>query len=128
MPRRRAKKTILLGVKLTEAERAQVTRDAGRRSISDYVRLRLFGEDARAERVPPAPRTDTRNFALALTALGQSEIAPSLRSLARSIEAGALPCDEETLNAIRASCAAVMQLRDDLVAALGLREGGRHDP
>jgi hypothetical protein len=58
-----------------------------------------------------------------LAVLGASEIANSLRELARASRAGALPVLPETEGAIADACRAVVEMRDVLIAALGLKEG-----
>lgn len=118
----RTPKTTPVSIRLTDEERTRLSAHAGERSLSDYIRERLFGGDAQPRREkPPAPAA--RDLAHILAKLGQSELGPSLREIARAARAGALPVSPELEETIRSACHATVQLRADLMQALGLKEG-----
>ncbi len=112
-----------ISIRLTPEERGRLESWAGRRSLSDYVRARLFDKEIRARRVH-IPKNDARELAQALAKLGQSELAGSLRELRDAARTGALPVTPETEKALLAACDAVYQLRCELMRALGLVERG----
>lgn len=116
-------KTKPISVRLSPDERSLLEAQAGKLSLGEYVRARLFGQDRRPRPVP-APKVEARQLAHVLAALGQAELAPLLRELLRSVKAGDLPAPEETQAAIAAACQATMEMRQALMSALGLVEGG----
>jgi hypothetical protein len=118
--------TVPVSLRLTEAERARLQQEAGTRTLSAHIRQRLLSDDADRRRQVRLPTTDTRLLASVLAQLGQSRIAESLRELADAARVGALPNDGESETAIRSACAAVHQMRADLIRALGLVERDRH--
>ncbi|MBM2715794.1 hypothetical protein JQK88_32300 [Mesorhizobium caraganae] len=99
----------------------------GNGNVSAHIRERLFGEGGRKhhQRIPVASE---RQLAAILAALGQSEVASSLRDIAYAAKIGALPLDEETGNAIRSAARALVRLRSEILSALGLVEGLENDP
>jgi hypothetical protein len=112
-----------ISIRLTPEERGRLEAWAGRRSLSDYVRTRLFDNDVRVRRVH-IPKNDACELARVLAKLGQSELAASLRELREAARCGALPVTPETEQSIRAACEAVDQLRLELMQALGLAKRG----
>lgn len=119
MARRKQDKTTPISIRVTEEEKRTLQRAAGRRSVSDYVRARVFGGEARLRAVP-APNTNARELAHILAALGHSELAPTLRELLKAARIGALPATPETEDAIRSACDATLEMRSALMNALGL--------
>lgn len=93
---------------------------AGDVGLSAYVRTQLFGGGKRA-RVPRQPQSNSAEAAKILSLLGSSEILKSLNELAYAAKLGALPVTPETLALIEEACRAVLAMREDLIAALGLR-------
>lgn len=92
-------------------------------ALSSYIRQCLFGENAARRRSPAyRPVQDRQQIARALAMLGASRIANNLNQLAYQANAGSLLVDDETLQKIDEAYAHVCELRDTLVAALGLIE------
>lgn len=114
-------------IRLTEEERGRLVAEAGKRTLGEYVRIRLFNGDSRPRRVQ-MPTTNARELAHVLAALGQSDLAPLLREMLKAARVGALPVTQETEAAIRTACAAVLEIRQRLMVALGLIEGDGDDP
>jgi hypothetical protein len=123
--RRRASSPLSL--RLTPEEREQLHAAAGRRTVSDYIRARLFGgpESAVASEAADSarlsPETRQRLLAQILGTLGQSAALRSLGDLAEAARIGVLPASPDVLAEIRAACAAILEMRDMLLRALGLR-------
>jgi uncharacterized protein (DUF1778 family) len=120
MAKTKKDKTTPISVRVTTEEKHQLQQAAGRSSVSDYVRMRIFSGDARL-RAAPAPTTNMRQLAHILAALGHSELAPTLRKLLKAARIGALPASPETEEAIRNACDATIEMRSALMSALGLR-------
>jgi len=121
----RTTKTKPISVRLSPDERSLLEAQAGKLSLGEYVRARLFGDDRRTRHVP-SPKVDARHLAHVLAALGQADLAPTLRELLRSVKVGDLPSAEQTEAALAAACEAIMEMRRHLMVALGLvEENGR---
>lgn len=127
MPGEKTEKTMPVSIRLSADERSQLEADAGTKSLSDYIRARLFGGAARARRVQ-STTSNARQLAHILAALGASELGPSLRELVRAARIGALPVSPDTVEALTAACTATVEIRNGLMTALGLVEGGVDDP
>ncbi|ARC35985.1 hypothetical protein A6J80_05945 [Paracoccus yeei] len=112
-------------LRLTFEERAQLERDAAGMALGAYIRSRLFGDD-----VPPRrtrgkfPVKDKAALAKVLAVLGASRLSQNINQLARAVNIGALPVTPETDAELRDACRAVMDMRDELLRALGKMPGG----
>lgn len=95
---------------------------AGGRSVSEYVRARLFQGGSLPSARARHPVQDQRALGQVLAMLGQSRIGESLASLARDARAGSLLLDDVTLRQIGEAHASVCFMRDRLVEAMGLIE------
>jgi hypothetical protein len=122
MATKRRVKTTPISIRLTEEEKNRLTLEAGHLSLSDFVRFKLFGTEQSLRR-DPVPQTNARALAHVLAALGQSELAPTLREMMMAARVGALPVTDETERAIQMACAATVQMKANLLSALGAREG-----
>jgi hypothetical protein len=123
MAPREGAKTAPVSIRLSPEERTRLQADAGQRSLSDYIRARLFNGASRSRNVP-TPTTNARQLAHILAALGQSELAPCLKGLLEAARIGALPVTPETEDALQSACRATIQMRADLIKAIGLVERG----
>lgn len=113
---------LYVTLRVTPEEKERLQRDAGRQSVSAYVRSRLLGDDAKPRRTKGNyPVKDHEALAKVLRALGHSNLAQEFDMLKWASEDGAILIDRETAGAIRNACADIKKMRDDLVAALGLR-------
>lgn len=99
-------------------------RDAGHQSASAYIKSRLFGDATAPVRTRDLfPVRDHAALASALAKLGQSRIANNLNQLARAANLGALDLTPELEAELKEACAAVLEVRSLLVAAVGLSDG-----
>ena len=124
-PRRKAPPPV--SVRLTWDEYERLRNDAGSMAMAAYVRLRLFGESE----APPSRKAYTRKktspsselvmIGKMLGALGESDIAANLRSIAKGAETGALPLGDDDVSAIGEACSAIMDMRQHLITALGVK-------
>lgn len=128
-PARRQPAAKILSIRLTEAEHAHLSREAGKTTLSHYARCKLFdGKDLAPEkqhRRPKkrirAPGADKALLGQILGLLGASDIASSLRELAKAARLGALPESPETIAAINKACSTIDGIHAALIKALGLR-------
>ena len=107
-------------LRLTFEERATLDEAAAGMSVGAYIRSRLFAEDAAPRRTRGKfPVKDHEALGRVLGALGASKLSSNLNQLARSANSGSLPVTAETEQSIQDACNAVLELRDELMRALG---------
>ena len=111
-------------LRLTDDEKRLLTERAGEVPLGIYIRGLILEADVRQKR-RSAPLKDNTALARVLALLGQSRLSSNLNQLAKAVNIGALPVTPETEGEIVSACAAVSAMRADLLAALGLPEGGR---
>ena len=113
-----------ISVRFTGEERAQLKRDAGKRSLSAYVREQLFPDSEqprrRRTRKTRQPNLNDASLAQVLGVLGSSGVAVNLQRLADASDAGALAVTPDVVQELRDACAAVQRMRRLLVDALGV--------
>lgn len=108
-------------LRLTVSERERLIAAAGNRSMSAYIRSRLFEAEDRRRPVR-RPQADQLLLGQVLAQLGRSDIVVGIRELGEAARVGALPVSPESETAIRTACQHVTELRTMLVRALGLLE------
>lgn len=112
----------VLSIRLTADERAALEREAGGRSLSSYVRTRLFEDGVR--RRSSSTRTvvsDHKALARVLGAMGRSPAIGILKGVLAACDEGAILLRPEAEDALRSACATIEEMRLDLLKALGLR-------
>jgi hypothetical protein len=98
---------------------------AGCVPLGTFIRGLLLGEELAAKRRRvAAPVKDHAVLARVLALLGRSRIASNLNQLAKAANLGVLPASPMTEAELRAACAAVAEMRAQLMRALGLGGGG----
>ena len=108
-----------VSVRFSDDERNRLVADAGGQPLGAYIKGRVF-EDGPGYRGKSVVR-DYEALARLLAGMGQSELLSNLDVLAREIEFGNLALSPEAEFEIGVACACVLQMRDDLIYALGLR-------
>jgi hypothetical protein len=117
----RAKSAAPFSLRLSAQERATLEADAGNLPLGEYIRRRVFGEDASPRRrVPRRPGPDHELLARVLAELGRSRLASNLNQLAKAANTGALPVSREIAAELAAACADVREMRATLLRAMGL--------
>lgn len=90
-------------------------------SLGEYIRSRVFNGEAALRRTRGKhPVKDHEALGRVLGELGRSRLANNLNQLARAANTGSLPVTPETEAALQDACAAIQDIRADLVKALGL--------
>jgi len=121
--KRDKKRPAPFSLRLSFDEKQKLIEDAGRQSISAYIKSRLFDPDASVKQARGLnPVKDQKALAQLLGMLGASRIAKNLDGLADAARVGALPLGDETEKAIKRACDDVRIMRRFLLAALGIRE------
>lgn len=119
-------------IRLSAEEKAQLTREAGSRSLGAYIKSRLLEGAPAPRRAASGPsRAERVRMAELLAWLGTSTVAVNLHQLAESARTGCLDCDGETRTAIHRACMDIATMRALLMQALGLRmeaDGDAVDP
>lgn len=111
-------------VRLTLAERARLDAEAGPLPIGEYVRTRLFDTPDTRQRVYRRPVQDAEALVEVLTALGNSRMAGNLYQIVRAVHAGELAVSAEQQKGLEEALVNVREMRQWLMAALGLKDGG----
>ncbi|MEM1152356.1 MAG: hypothetical protein AAGI03_17720 [Pseudomonadota bacterium] len=111
-----------ISVRLSLEEKERLLQDAGNMSVNAYVKSRLFGTDPPKRRRATSSVKDKQALARVLAALGQSGLAHDLNDLEWSVEAESVKLSPASEKKLRAACAAIIAMREDLARALGHRE------
>ncbi|MVA96975.1 plasmid mobilization relaxosome protein MobC [Nitratireductor sp. CAU 1489] len=121
---RKKPETRPFSIRLTDAEKALLLHRAGCLPLGAYIRDRVLGDGGASERVRwRNPVKDHEALGRVLAALGQSRIANNLNQLAKAVNIGVLPVDEETEADLGEACRSVSVMRSELMKALGLSGG-----
>lgn len=118
---RRRKRPPPLSIRVTEAERERLKRDAAGGSVNGYIRRRLFGADAAPRRAKGKPPVDHAALGRVLGALGNSRLASNLNQIARAANMGALPVTPDLTEELTRACADIRAMRVALLNALGVK-------
>lgn len=124
-PSKRRKYGSPISLRLNQEEREQLEHDAGERTLSAYIRERLFGklvgpfQPLRPKRKSHAPTPDHVILAQFLGELGKSRLASNLNQIAKAANIGTLPVTDELVFELHAACANVQEMRDAVIKAIG---------
>ena len=100
---------------------------AGERSLSEYVRQRLFDNAANSKSVPSAhngrlsPQSRQRLLGQILMRLGMLDAIRNVNVLAEAVQSGLIDASPELVTELDALQSELQTLRLDLLKALGLR-------
>ena len=111
-----------LSLRLSFEQRKVLEKEADGLPVSTYIKIRLFGSQ-RGERDTriPRPLKDKQALAQLLGRLGQPGIATNLQDLSDAAASGSLIIDNGTTQALHTALQDIRNIRDHLIAALGLR-------
>jgi len=124
-PSKRLKYASPISLRLNQEEREQLEHDAGDRTLSAYIRERLFGkligpfQPRRPKHKRHTPSPDHVILAQVLGKLGESRLASNLNQIAKAANIGTLPVTDELIFELHAACANVQEMRDEVIKALG---------
>lgn len=115
------KRLAPLSVRLNENELAAIRKAANGRSINGYVRECLFG-NSNVISEPSPVANDCQALARILGALGRTDIYTNLAAISLALEQRRMLASEETEASVREACDLIVEMRSDLLVALGLRK------
>lgn len=115
------KRPAPVSVRFSDDERERLEADANGMPLGTYIKGRVF-EGGTGHPVRSVVQ-DYELLAQVLATMGRSNLFANLDSLSREIEAGNLAVSPEAEYEVGLACACVLQMRDNLVYALGLRAG-----
>ena len=124
MPQNNRQRRCTISLRLTPEERAQIAQKAGSMSLSEYIRCTMLLVPCPRKNRLKAPVKDHKPLAQILALLGASRMASNLNQIARGLNTGSLIVSVETEEMIQEACASILQMRDLLIQALGLSNGG----
>ena len=118
-------------IRFTDEERARLDQDAGVLSLAAYIRLKLFAGDEPppterklTRKVKPKPSAELAVLGHMLGGLGQSRLSSNLNQIAKAANMGALPVSPELEQELFEACTAIQTMRQNLIAALGIKAQG----
>ena len=113
-------------IRFTDDERKQLNRDAGKLSLSAYIRKKLLGDTVKKRksqytRKQRQPKPDYVELARMLGQLGQSELATSMLVLALAAQSGALPVTPELEKKLDKACDDIHRMSIALITSLRIK-------
>lgn len=127
-PRKRRKKLPPpFSIRFTDEERVRLNREAGVLSLAAYIRLTLFADceevPARRKltRKPQSPSAELAVLGHMLGGLGKSRLSSNLNQIAKAANIGALPVTPELEAELFEACAAIQDMRQRLISAVGIK-------
>ena len=109
-------------LRLTFEERAQLDRAATGMSLGAYIRQQILGDNTTPRKTRGKfPVKDHEALGRVLGQLGTSHLSNNLNQLAKAVNTGSLPVTPEVENELKAACAAIQSMREELLRALGAR-------
>lgn len=120
MTDQKARYAIPYSFRMTAEEYQKLCEAAGSRTISDYIRRQLLGNNVAPRASRRRPVEGDELLSIMLAELGRSRLSSNLNQLARAVNSGSLPVSPETEQAILEACADISAIRHELVKALGI--------
>ena len=122
MTEQRQKYTSVLSIRLTKEERVRLDRDAGDLTFSAYGRSKLFGDNVTPRKTRgKRPVKDHIALAQIFGMLKQTSLFNNVNQIAKSIHMGTADFSEETEILLQQACKAIIEMRNVLIKALGLK-------
>ena len=125
--RRKAKASSPFSIRLSVDERAYLDGLAGDQSLGAYIREVLLGDRVKKRRILRKPKMEDIQYAMLLSALGQSRLSANVNQLAKHANMGTLDCSQDVEQQLEDACAALFAMRNALFLALGYRPNGKGD-
>lgn len=111
-------------LRLTPEERRALDALADGQPLGSYNKDALLSREVRPRTRGAKPVKDRAALAKLLGLLGQSRLSQNVNQLAKAVNTGSLPVNEDVHKALLESCGAIHSMRDLLLTALGLTPGG----
>jgi len=114
-------------LRLTTEERKALDELADGQPLGAFIKDAIFEREVRPRTRGARPVKDRAALAKLLGLLGQSRLSQNVNQLAKAVNTGSLPVNEDVHKALLESCGAIHAMRDLLLSALGLTPGGRKE-
>lgn len=116
-------------LRLTVDERRWLEQAAAGMPLGTFIKERLLGSTLTPRRSRrPYRDADHKALAQVLAALGGSRLASNLNQIAKAVHMGALPVTPELEDDLQRACLQIREMRDRLLHALGVGQGGDPSP
>lgn len=116
------KRPAPFSIRLSERERAQLEREAGKRPLGAHIRKKLLGDgESRRKPTRGKPPVDYALLGQILGLLGKSELASNLCLMAVAARSGSLMVTDEIEAELKSACADIREIRFNLIKALGVK-------
>ena len=124
MTDQKARYAIPYSFRMSAEEYQRLCEAAGSRTISDYIRRQLLGNNVAPRAPRRRPVEGDEILSIVLSELGRSRLSSNLNQLAKAVHSGSLPVSPETEKAILEACAEIKAMSNNLTKALGVGIGG----
>ena len=111
-------------MRFTWDERDRLSNMAGNRSWAALIRERVFGDDVSKRRKTRHTTINQQAIARLGAILGKTRIPNNLNQLSKAANSGCLVMDEDTKRLLNEACIHVADMRQLLIAALGIKDQG----
>lgn len=109
-------------IRLSEHERAELTRRAGEMALGAYIKAVVFADgDKRKRRGARSPIKDHALLAEVLACLGRSGLTDSIAELSAAAQSGTLYVDDSVTHALKSACDDIVVMRLLLLKSLGFQ-------
>lgn len=120
------KRTPPVSIRFSDTQRSELEVRAKGQPLGPYIRnYVLDGHGFERKKRGQNPIKDHQALARVLRALGKSELGTYLCALHQLTNDGQFIADADTIEGLRKACTDITSLRNDLISALGLREGNQ---
>lgn len=116
----KTKYAVPYSFRMTAEEYQRLCEAAGSRTISDYIRRQLLGNNVAQRAFRRRPVEGDEILSILLSELGRSRLSSNLNQLAKAVHSGSLPVSPETEQAILEACAEIKAMSNNLTKALGV--------
>ena len=108
-------------IRFTPEEREFLKRQAEGQPLGAYIRGCVLSEHQGRRRPRRQPIHDYEKLAAVLAALGRTHLALNMNQLAEAANSGSLPLSLEVVNQLLQACRDIAEMREALIAALGVK-------
>ncbi|MEW7006759.1 hypothetical protein [Lentilitoribacter sp. EG35] len=113
------KRPAPLSIRLTGRERKKLEKLAGEKSLNKYIKDQIFTTPSK---LPDSEIMDRYEMlARILSILGENDVFGNLDRVVKAIDRGELELNDQQQEQIGAACLLVLEIRNDLIKALGLK-------
>lgn len=113
------KRDAPFSLRLSFKEKAALKRMAGDAPLGAYIKAVLFSGGSHAVKPEQAKVSDRKALGRVLGELGKSRLSQNVNQLAKAVNTGTLPVTPETEKDLQEACAALKEMRQELLRALG---------